>query len=784
MASSDDEYKPVAFYKAASKGRKRGFEKFTDGDKHYFALIVDGNVAMISQAYTSIAGRDNGVESVKKNMKNEKRFRFSQNAGKHGFGLFAGNGQEIAISPGYKSKADAEYAVGRMMGKVKAKSAKASAAKKVAPQKKTRKKAATKKDGRVENYHPLAFYKEQGTVKNGFASFSKDGAHYFTYCEGGKIVLISESYTSKAGRDNGIASTTKNMKLKSRYEHHVHKNGKHYFDINAANGQEVATSIWYSSSAAAMAAAASLRGEKPKVVKAAKAKKAPVKRDNREDNYRNCAFYEAHAVNNGFSAFEDGGEYFFAYFENKKLVWRSESYPTKNARDVGQASVKKNMGDVSKIKTIDMANGHSYRILKAGNGKEIARTCVIMPKSAAAPIAAAALATGALAAAKPTPADKDDDYLPCKEYHGHAVNDKINNVAFFKHSDGQFYFAMYDDEGDVRIRSEGFRTAAQRDEELSGVLRLKDNPKYYKRIEKGDYFMDVLYDETGREVGRSCLRKKAAPVVAAAPIAAAAAAVPAAAAAPVAAPAAATGGGFGWLKWLLPLLLLLLLGFLLSKCMAKPTPAPLVVPPKAALISCWDGSEVENQAACPAKIECWDGSFVKMRSACPVEPAPEPEPEVVVTPEPAPVQAVMGSINRICGPSNVTLFDVPNYTPKSVTYLGSNPQFGDSHGLTPAQFHARLAERASFGGKDRAFLNYMARSLGYGSFRDMDASMFSNEKLSKGEKGMLGFAQTHSLQYSKLNVSGRDLEAFRVRAANGQDVHFMKTCGNFMYVCQ
>ena len=744
---------------------------------------------MISQAYTTVAGRDNGIESVKKNMKSEKRYRFSDSAGVHGFGLFAGNGQEIAISPGYKTKADAEYAAGRMQGKVKArakaKPAKAAAAKKAAP-----KKAAAKTDGRIENYKPLAFYqKNGGVVKNGFASFSEGGAHYFTFCENNKIVLISESYTSKSGRDNGIVSTTKNMKLKKQYEHHVHKNGKHYFDINAGNQQEVATSVWYGSAAAALAAAASLRGEKK--AKPAKAA-AGRKKENREDNYRNCAFYEAYSVNNGFSDFEDGGEYFFAYFEDRKLVWRSESYPTKNARDVGLASVKKNMGDASKIKTIEMANGHSYRILKAGNGKEIARSCVhgaavakaVTPK-AAAPIAAAALATAAVAAAKPTPADKDDDYLPCKEYHGHAVNDKVNNVAFFKHSDGQFYFAMYDDDGDVRIRSEGFRTAKERDSELSGVLRLKDNPKYYKRIEKGDYFMDVLYDETGREVGRSCLRKKAAPVVAAAPIAAAAA-VPAAAAAvaaaPKAAPVAAAAGGFGWLKWLLLGLLALLALFLLSKCFAKPAVAPVVVPPKAALIACWDGSEAENQSACPAKVECWDGSFVKSRSACPVEPAPEPE--VVVTPEPQPVQAVMGSIDRMCGPSSVTLFDVPNYTPKSVAYLGSNPQFGDSHGLSPAQFHAKLAERASFGGKDRAFLNYMARSLGYGSFNDMDASMFSETSLNKGEKGLLGFASTHSLQYSTLDVAPRDLEAFRVRAANGQDVHFLKTCGNFMYVCQ
>ena len=672
MASdhNNDQYKPVNFYKKAGAGRKRGFIPFSEGDEHFFALMVDSEVAMISQAYSTIAGRDNGIESVKKNKDNAKRYRFSENAGLHGFGLFAGNGQEIAISPGFKSAAAAEYVAGRMQGKPAKKTAAKPAKAKAAPKKTAPKKAA--------------------------------------------------------------------------------------------------------------------------------AKPAPRKDDHKEDDYRRVSFYENRrgSVTDGFASMDEKGAYYFAYFQDGKLVWRSEDYETAAARDNGIASVKKNMKDEANIKVLEIGNGRHFLSLRAGNNKEIARSAMFGSAAAAAtglayltgkrkkaaPIAAAALATGAVAAAKLTPADKDDDYLPCKEYHGHPVNDKVNNVAFFKHSDGQFYFAMYDNDGDVRIRSEGFPTAKQRDSELSGVLRLKDNPRYYKRIEKGDYFMDVLYDEGAREVGRSCLRKTVAkPVVA--PIAKVAPAVAAAAPVAVSAPAMVepAAAGFGWLKWLLLGLLALLALWGLSKCLAKPTVAPVAVP-KATLISCWDNSEAKNLTSCPAKVDCWDGSFSKTLGGCPVEPVPEPE--VVVTPMPEPVQAVMGAISRSCGPSHVTLFDVPNYTPKSVAYLGSNPQFGDSHGLTPSQFYNKLAERASYGGSDRAFLNYMARSLGYGSFKDMDASMFSNEALNSGETGMLGFSQSHALQYSKLDTPARDLEAFRVRAANGQDVHFMKSCGNFMYVCQ
>lgn len=139
--------------------------------------------------------------------------------------------------------------------------------------------------------------------------------------------------------------------------------------------------------------------------------------------------------------------------------------------------------------------------------EEVVEEETISPVVAAAPLAA----VGAVVASKPK--DKEDDYLPCKAYEGHKVNDKKNNIAFFKHENGQYYFVLYNDEGGVRLRSEGFTTAKERDQELSGVVRLRDNADQYKRVSKGKYYMDVLYDENGTEVGRSCLQKVEEPVV-------------------------------------------------------------------------------------------------------------------------------------------------------------------------------------------------------------------------------------------------------------------------------
>ena len=673
-----DDYKPLKFYRDNSKARENGFAKFEQGGAHYFALYKDGGIALISQSYVNEAGRDNGIESVKKNSKIKARYDFDTRYGKkYGFSLKAGNSQEVAVSPSFATQKQAEHVAGRLNGSVKA-----AAKKKAAPKKKAPRKANDE-----DNYRPLAFYnKHTKGRKKGIESFKgDDGLYYFAVFENSKIRMISEGYPTTNALETGIASVEKNMKLANRYDYRgpYKHNGKYDYRLKAGNGKEIARSIWYGSAATAATGAAYLIGTR------------------------------------------------------------------KRAK----------------------------------------------PKVKAAPIVAAAAV--AVAARPVPPRDKDDDYLKCEEYHGHAVTDRANNLAMFSHANNKEYFVIYDDDGDVLIRSEGFNSISKRSSELAAVLRLKDNRDNYERMEKSGYFMDILKDETGREVGRSCLRK----------IVPIAAAVPAAAAAPIAAaaavPAAATGGGWGWLKWLLlGLLALLALFFLLKSC--KPPPPPLVVP-----VTCWDDSEAKTLALCPKKVTCWDGSFVKNVSTCPVQPVSCWDGSKVDTQAQCPVQtytcwdgATVDDLasckpepikpivsptvfDRTCGASSNVLFNVPNYTPKPVSYLGSNPQFGNSQGLSPQQFYDKLAAAHAAGGFDRAFLNLMARSLGYSGFSAMDASMFQDDTLTNGSKGLLGFGLQHALQYSTLNMSNpADLEAFRVTSANGTDVHIMKTCGNYMYVCR
>ena len=263
---NDDEYQNVDFYAKHTKAKDNGFSKFEVGKDLYFCRYIDGEIAMLSQAYTSVAGRDNGIESVKKNEKIAKRFRFGTRAGgKHGFSLKAGNGQEIAISPDYASLARAQHVTGRMSGSVtRTSTAKPKAAKprtttpKTKTSAKPRTTAYTSVGGSVDNYKRLSFYENYGGKAEGFNSFERNGAYYFHYNRNGKVVLISEGYASRRARDTGLASVQKNMKLASAYQYRQHKNGNFYFDIHAANGREIATSRWYRSRTLASGAAGSI----------------------------------------------------------------------------------------------------------------------------------------------------------------------------------------------------------------------------------------------------------------------------------------------------------------------------------------------------------------------------------------------------------------------------------------------------------------------------------------------------------------------------------------------
>ena len=75
--------------------------------------------------------------------------------------------------------------------------------------------------------------------------------------------------------------------------------------------------------------------------------------------------------------------------------------------------------------------------------------------------------------------------------------------------------------------------------------------------------------------------------------------------------------------------------------------------------------------------------------------------------------------------------------------------------------------------------------MGYSNgWADAQSYMFTEEVLPVGTRGLLGLGKQHHYNYSILPTNERDRQAFRIQSANGVVVHFMKTCGNYMYACE
>ncbi|MEM6319572.1 MAG: hypothetical protein AAF960_18005 [Bacteroidota bacterium] len=140
----------------------------------------------------------------------------------------------------------------------------------------------------------------------------------------------------------------------------------------------------------------------------------------------------------------------------------------------------------------------------------------------------------------------------------------------------------------------------------------------------------------------------------------------------------------------------------------------------------------------------------------------------------------------LCACNDVGMLSLPvDATPKSISALGSRPQFGDSHALDATGFYNKLQQRYGASKRDATFLDDLFKSMGFeNGFSDADAGLFSDTVIENGRTGNMGYTKFHRMKYVQLNAkSDRDLAAFRVAATNGCDVYFMKTCGNLFFFC-
>lgn len=89
---------------------------------------------------------------------------------------------------------------------------------------------------------------------------SSDGQFRFALkADNAETLLTSELYHSKASAENGIASVQSNCGADEHYEKKLATNGKHYFNLKAANHQVIGTSQMYATAESRDAGVASVK---------------------------------------------------------------------------------------------------------------------------------------------------------------------------------------------------------------------------------------------------------------------------------------------------------------------------------------------------------------------------------------------------------------------------------------------------------------------------------------------------------------------------------------------
>ncbi len=531
-----------------------------------------------------------------------------------------------------------------------------------------------------------------------------------------------------------MQSVIKNRDIEKRWGV-LEEDGKYFAILKAGNHQEIGRSCpcdsygaaagYYKSwmTAAALAAAGPALGSVQKI-------EAEVPAPPQEE-YLSCGAYKSHdrsSLYPEFSVFEEGGEHYFALHDKDgDVVLRSEGYTTEKARLNGIQSVINNR-DIEERWSVIEDDGMYFSVLKAGNHQEIGRSCPYDDEAAAGAYWKGWLGAGALAAGAAMFGSIDPPKIEEKEVvppPPPVVEEKV---------------------------------VVPPPPPPPVVEEKKVVPPVEKKV-----------IATGKAVGAT-------------------GAAAAAAAAGTAATVATKGkAGIPW-AWLLPLLLLLLLGLMwwkgcfggaivgdpsTSSTTTTPPPAntttPAVVPPvDNSSISSTNSSSSQSEVAAPA---------------APV--APPVEKDVAPTAPAKEAVAAPALAGTDCNCSvNSRLFKYSG-TAKSVSKLGTNPEFGNSHGLSASQFYDKLRSKYANNPVDKNYLDNLFKKMGYGNgFSDASANLFSETEIERGTKGNLGYGADHGFGYYQLNTNQRDRQAFRIQAKNGCHVHFMKTCGNYFYYCK
>ena len=461
----EDNYLPCETY-AQYPHQEDGISRFfhEENGQWYFAYFRHDKVFLRSEGYTNEPARENGVSSVLKNFGEDEHYLVSQTPdGKWVLRLRAANNKEIACSCSYDSEAEARSHL---------------------PEKEAH-------PAHDDDYLSCSEYEGHETMPDHphMAKFRhKDEYLFVMYNPDGSIRLRSERYTSENGRDNGFDSVIKNQHEDSHYS--IDEKFNHFFLIlKAASHQEIARSCPYDSEAEA-------KKQLPSALKGGQ----------HDDDYLPGSAYEGHptdADHSDMAKFSKDGEFLFVVYNSEgNVLLRSERYPTEAARDKGFDSVVKNR-DSDDQYTIEEKVHRYFLVLKAANHHEIARSLGFRIGASGCLLFAQRHQAARAAKNEANKLQHDDNYLACTHYETRPRSQENSEFCVFIHNE-EYYFGLYDHHGDVLLRSEGYSSAAARDNGIASVIKNRGNKDRYEVVEfHGAHFVK-LHAANGKEIARSC----------------------------------------------------------------------------------------------------------------------------------------------------------------------------------------------------------------------------------------------------------------------------------------
>ncbi len=445
--------------------------------------------------------------------------------------------------------------------------------------------------------------------------------------------------------------------------------------------------------------------------------------DKRQDDYLSLKSYEGHAKstdNPDFSTFEHEGEYYFAMLDSDgNVVLRSEGYSSESGRDNGIKSVIKNR-EVEGRYQIEEFMKKFFVILKAGNHQEIGRSGAYDTMAAAQAFISGG--KGVAAGAKSGLAMGIAGFT-AKSYPGKTRIVTGDEAAALLSSGGKILNETRTDKGTTRNMGERKQVKENR----------KDLGEKSRKVISET--RNVISENRNQISENKVVTKKAGALALAA----------------LAAPAM----------------------FKLNK-KAEYTPKP--VPQAAAFVP----DPVDE----PNDWGWWPLLLLFLIPllfiwGCPPPAVAGPVGVFVAAPPPPPVMAPVCD----CDAHDHYVFDLPDGDPpKTLSKLGTFPEFGNSHALNAPGFYNKLKNAYADNAGHKKFLDDIFNEMGFDGFKEARASDFSEVTLKSGVTGNIGGGTMHKTYYRRLAPTDKkDLEAFRITAKNGCHLHFMKTCGNHFF---